>query len=170
MPDEDWPFDDADQHDPLAALRIPVTGAHPGCGYLAAYAGQAEPLLRWPRPDEAEAAILASYIDYLRGKYPEYVQRRMLAQPLDTGDLSALVFAKRATGDWAYRRAHWTEGVFWWPLPEHCEGGRSIALVPLLDHVEKNGGTTEAPEWAAWKSEHPDIFGELTGKAEAANG
>lgn len=116
-----WPFDDADQHDPLAALRIPVTGAYPHHGYLAAYAGQAEPLLHWPRPDGAEAAALASYIGYLRGKYPVHARRR-------------------------------------------------IALVPLLDHVETHGGTTEAPEWTAWKSEHPDIFGELTGKAEAANG
>jgi len=158
MADDDWPFD-ADQHDPLARLRIPVTGAYPEHGYLAAYAGKAEPLLNWPRPDDAEAAVLASYIGYLRGKYTLHAQRRMLARPLDTGDLSALVFAKRGEGDWAYRRAHWTEGVFWWPLPEGCERGRRIALVPLLDHVETSGGVTEAPGWEAWKAAHPDVFG-----------
>lgn len=153
-------FDDADLTDPLTELRIPVTGAHPYRGYLATYAGQADPLLKWPRPDDAEAAILASYIGYLRGKYPEHVQRRMLSQPLDTCDLAALVFAKRGEGDWAYRRAHWTEGVFWWPLPEGCEGGRRLSLMQVLDHVETNNGVTEAPEWEAWKAAHPDIFKE----------
>lgn len=153
-------FDDADLADPLAALRIPVTGAHPYRGYLAAYAGNAEPLLRWPRPDEAEAAVLASYIGYLRGRYPEHARRRMLEQPLDTGDLAALVFAKRGEADWCYRRAHWTEGVFWWPLPENCgDEGRKLSLVQVIDHVETNNGTTEAPGWQAWKAAHPDVFG-----------
>lgn len=154
-----WPFD-ADQNDPLAKLRIPVTGAWPECGYLAAYAGKAEPLLHWPRPDDAEAAVLASYIGYLRGKYAPHVQRRMLAQPLDTGDLSALVFAKRGEGDWVYRRAHWTEGVFWWPLPEGMEHGRRLSLVQVIDHVETNVGTSPAPAWREHKAAHPDIFAE----------
>jgi hypothetical protein len=153
-------FDDADLTDPLTELRIPVTGAHPYRGYLAAFAGNAEPFLRWPRPDDAEAAALASYIGYLRARYPEHVQRRMLEQPLDTGDLAALVFAKRGEGDWAYRRAHWTEGAFWWPLPEGCEEGLRLPLVQVLDHVETNGGATQAPEWEAWKAARPDVFKE----------
>lgn len=152
-------FDDADFGDPLTELRIPVTGAHPYRGYLATYAGKAEPLLRWPRPDDAEAAVLASYIGYLRGKHPEHARRRMLAQPFDTGDLAALVFAKRGEGDWCYRRAHWTEGVFWWPLPEGLPEGRRLSLVQVLDHVETTCGE-EAPEWQAWKAAHPEIFKE----------
>lgn len=152
---DDWPFD-ADRDDPLTEMRIPVTGAWPERGYLAAYAGE----LHWPRPGDAEAAMLASYIGFLRSRYPEHAQKRMLAQPLDTGDLSALVFAKRGEGDWAYRRAHWTEGAFWWPLPENC-GGMRLTLLAVLDHIETNSGTTEAPDWWAWKAAYPDVFGEV---------
>jgi hypothetical protein len=154
-----WPYPDADRNDPLTALRIPVTGAWPGRGYLAAYGGQAERFLKWPRPDEAEIGMLASYIDYQRSKYPPHVQARMLAQLLDTCDLSALVFVKRGEGDWAYRRAHWTETI-WSPPPENC-GGTRLSLLALFDHVETSNGATAAPNWQRWKAAHSDTFGEM---------
>jgi hypothetical protein len=158
MSDNDSRFSDADANDPLAALRIPVTSEWPHHGYLAAYAGHVALTLDWPRPDDAEAATLACYIDYKRSKYERYVQRRMLAEPFDAGDRSAVVFVKRGADDWAYRATHWTSGPFWVPLPEHIDGGLKLSLTALLDNVETSAGTVPAPVWDAWKAVHPDVF------------
>jgi hypothetical protein len=147
-----WPYD-ADRNDPLAALRIPVTSEHPCRGYLASFYMDRQ--LCSPRPTDGEAAMLASYIAYLRTRYQPHVQRRMMSEPLDTGDLSPLIFSKRDAGNWAYRRAHWTEGPFWWP---HFMDGPELTLAALLDHIETSGGASTAPDWSAWKAAHRGVF------------
>lgn len=151
-----WPYD-ADQNDPLTALRIPVTDSSPDRGYLAAFAGRTGLLHDLApgemRPDDSEAALLASYIGYLRSKYNQWAADRMLAEPLDVGDRAAVVFGKRGDGDWVYRRAHWSEGPFWVP-----EDGQKLSLPQLLDSIETWTGGHCNPAWEAWKSAHPGVF------------
>jgi hypothetical protein len=158
----DWPYDDADRDDPLAQLRIPVTDSSPHRGYLAAFAGRTGLLHDLApgemRPDDSEAALLASYIGYLRSKYSQWVADRMLAAPLDVGDRAPVVFAKRGDSDWVYRRSHWRMGPFWVPLPETMEDGQKLSLPQLLDSIETWTAGNCNPAWEAWKSAHPSVF------------
>lgn len=82
-----WPYHDVERDDPLTALRIPVTGRRPRHGFIAAVHGVPDPVLDTDpllRPSEIEAAQIASYINYMRGRvYREGWAQRMLAEPLD---------------------------------------------------------------------------------------
>ncbi|MFJ4787627.1 hypothetical protein [Streptomyces sp. NPDC088794] len=63
MKTADWPYD-ADQHDPLTALRIPVTGTHPGHTYTACFDRDSE-----ARPTDTEAQQIASFIEEYQEHY-----------------------------------------------------------------------------------------------------
>jgi hypothetical protein len=159
-----WPFeDDADEHDPLTASRIAVTGSHPMWCYLVAF-DRGSPA----RPTEAEAVMLASYLDEYKDHWygTEGGYRVKLAQkPLDVdGGANGVIFHKYGDDDWGYRRQSWTRGPRYIPQPprlrelypnESPSGPYSLAQVmdhahTIVDEIHKR--------WLDWKAEHPDVF------------
>jgi hypothetical protein len=148
-----WRYD-ADQNDPLTALRIPVTSEYPRDAYLASFDGLSA--TRYGdtqyRPTGEEAAMLACYIGYLRSRYSANAQQRMLAEPLDVGELATEVFHKHTPGHWRYRRSHWTTGPLWAPYQSP-----PLTLAELLDHIHTCNGNIADP-WQEWKAAHPGVF------------
>jgi hypothetical protein len=161
MPDTDWPYD-ADQDDPLTALRIPVVSEpSPRKAYLACLLIRDDAL--WPsvRPDDAEARMVASYIDRRRDWFNDRWKAKLLAAPLDCdGGAVTYTFRKRPDGGWCYRMHTWTSGCFFWPL-EHGEHARTLTLPELLDHIHGHGEGKPSQPWLDWKAAHPEVFGEV---------
>lgn len=148
----EWPYD-ADEHDPLASLRIPVVASpYPGWKYEVALVisegGLWGPALR---PDDAEVRQIVAYTGYRMEYYNEGWKAKMRRRPLDTdATTNAVVLQKRAEGDWCYRRASWQSG----PSMVPTRDGGHLDLVGLLDKINDL-----APEkWQAWKASHPGAF------------
>lgn len=155
MTTADWPFGtDADRDDPLTALRIPVTNTYCRWVYLAGFDRESE-----ARPTDAEALVLASFVDYQRDWFNETWQARMLAQPLDVeGGHNTTIFHKWAAGDWGYSKRTWTMGPHIWPGPPSYRTVGPLALVGLMDHIYDWGDGGISPRWLAWKAAHPEVF------------
>lgn len=157
-----WPYD-AYQDDPLAALRIPVIGTpHPRWRYEVALvcpdseAGQ--DLYPAERPSKAEAAMVAAYIEYRMEYYNAGWRAKMRKRPLDVDDsTNTVVLWKRGEGDWCYRRDSWRSG----PLVVPVRGGEPVGLDALLDRISGDHAPGMASRWRAWKSAHPEAFGEV---------
>lgn len=151
-----WQYD-ADQHDPLTALRIPVVSAWPDWNYIVAFDRDSD-----ERPTEAEAAMLASflqqYIDYwYNGSY----KARLAERPFDIdGGANGVVFRKYADGDWGYRRRTWTIGPSF--VPEHPRfADRTLGpltLAQLMDRIHTGSDDKPSQRWTAWKAQHPEVF------------
>jgi hypothetical protein len=161
MPDDDWPFD-ADQHDPLAKLRIPVVrNAYPRWKYEVCVviidpadtsldARTFGPALR---PDDREVKQILAELDYRMAYYNESWTAKMRRRPLDVdGSTNTLVLQKLAEGDWRYRRMSFEHGL--WPFYNMTE---RFTLEALLDHVNDFGGTVNE-KWAAHKARYPGVF------------
>jgi hypothetical protein len=160
MSETDWPFD-ADQHDPLAALRIPVvTSLYPGWKYemCVVITSPDSPDDIWGpalRPGEAETRMLAAYLEYKMEWYNAGWQAKMRKRPLDVDSgTNTVVFQKRAEGDWHYRRASWQYG----PLTVGAPDGQPLGLEALLDRIHLYGDDEPAPKWVEWKAAHPEAF------------
>lgn len=163
-PAGEWPYD-ADQHDPLTAMRIPVVGTiHPRYCYLVALCVNEDPeTMLWHglRPTEHEAAMVRSLIDYQRSRFnPGYVARTLDSRPLDIdGGHNTLTLIKRGEGDWAYRRDTWEFGP---PLVPNTWQGmeQPLDLPGLLDRINGYGnkGAEPNPNWEHWKADHADVF------------
>lgn len=145
---------DADQDDALTALRIPVTCFKPDKYYLVTFDRESA-----ERPTDREARIIASYIDFQaerwlsRRRQQERDQRLFDIEPGHNTE----TLHKRGPDQWAYRRWSWTQGYLF--LPPWDDPAAQLGLVPLLDRM-KGHTTGPNPEWEAWKSAHPDVFGE----------
>src|SRR5438128_3530974 len=117
-----WPFGtDADEHDPLTKLRIPVTGAHPMWRYIATFDRDSE-----ARPTDLEAVQLASYIEQYKVYFfgaDGWYKRKLEEKPLDV-DAVTRIFHKWGDGDWSYRIETWTSGPFWVPMAPSSRGGQ----------------------------------------------
>ena len=165
-----WPFGtDADENDPLTKLRIPVvTSFNPMWKYIAAYIDVDSGPYSWgsqARPTDAEAAMLASYIDeYIHYFLGDRERQRMLKRPLDVeGRVVTRVFVKYGPDDWGYRVVTWQYGSLFVPGPpsqrgtehEHPKhpGPLSLAQVMDLDH------SIYLKRWLGWKAAHPEVFG-----------
>lgn len=159
----DWPYD-ADRDHPLAALRIPVTSSHPDYWYLIAFDREST-----AQPTDAEAKMLASYLDFVREWFNESWKKRMLAKPLDTDPgQNTVIFHKWADGDWGYRRATHVYGPLFWP--GYPGGDRRLgpySLPALLDHLQQYGDDEPRPAWVKWKAEHADVFPAADGEARS---
>ncbi len=147
---DDWPYD-ADRDDPLTALRIPVTSAYPEWTYIAVFDRESP-----ERPTDAEAAMIASFIDeYKHHWYDSWFRDKILTRHLDVEARQiTTVFHKRGPGQWAYRRVTWETGPFM--IPPHGEPG--LPLASLMDHVHTIGDEV-MEHWTTWKAGHPDVFG-----------
>jgi hypothetical protein len=152
-----WPFEDARQDDPLAALRIPVVSSpYPRWKYEVALVISDDDL--WGpalRPDEAEVRQIVAFLGYRMEYYNESWKAKMRRRPLDVdGTTNTVTLMKRADGDWRYRKATWEHGP--WPFYDMPE---RFTLEGLLDHIN-DFGSQPNPKWRAWKAAHPEAFGE----------
>jgi hypothetical protein len=163
---DDWPFDEADQHDPLAKLRIPVLqNPYPMWKYEVCVviidpaddsldARTFGPALR---PTDLEVKQILAELDYRMDWYRESWKAKMRERPLDVDSgTNTLILQKRAEGDWRYRRMSFEHGL--WPFYNMTQ---RFTLEALLDHINDL-----VPEkWAAWKARYPEAFGELANRA-----
>lgn len=175
----DWPFGtDADEHDPLTKLRIPVVSSfNPRWFYVAAFLGvvtdgpdhlKGPPFGSNARPTDAEAQMLVSFLLEHRhywfgdGGYARKMDRR----PLDVdGGWNTVVFIKYGTGDWGYRRVSWQYGPAFVPpppgirerRPDEASGG-PLPLERVMDRVHSFGDGEPMRHWADWKAAHPEVF------------
>jgi hypothetical protein len=152
-----WPFEDADQHDPLAALRIPVVrNPYPRWKYEVALVITDDDL--WGpalRPDEAEVRQIAAFLEWRMEYYNSSWKAKMRRRPLDAdSSTNTVTLMKRAEGDWRYQKATWRHGP--WPF---CDMPERFTLERLLDHINDYGGEPN-PKWRAWKAAHPEAFPE----------
>lgn len=151
----DWPFD-ADQNDPLAALRIPVVSSpHPRWKYEVALVISDSDL--WGpaiRPSDAEVRMIVAYIEWRMEYYNAGWKAKMRKRPLDVGNsTNTVTLMKLADGDWRYQKATWRHGS--WPF---CNMTERFTLEALLDHIN-SFGSEPSPKWQAWKDAHPEAFG-----------
>lgn len=159
-----WPFGtDADHDDPLTDLRIAVTGSHPMWRYLVAFDRESE-----ARPTEAEAAMLASYLDEYKDHW--YGQRgyraEMEERALDVdGGANGVIFHKWGEDDWGYRRQSYTMGwLFSVPFPACREQypqesqGAPFSLLALMDRMHTIGDDQPMQRWLNWKAAHREVF------------
>lgn len=156
-----WPFGtDADQHDPLTRLRIPVTSAHPMWRYIATFDRNSE-----ARPTDLEAAQLASYIEQYKDYFfNDWYKAALLERPLDV-DAVTRIFHKWGPDDWSYRVDTWQYGPLWVPVSPRQRGGDyddakvgPLTLVQVMDRDKHMGTDYPDKAWIEWKAEHSEVF------------
>lgn len=168
-----WPFGtDAKENDPLTKLRIPVVDSfNPGWKYVAAYMDVDRSKYSWgskERPTDAEAAMLASFIEeYKHHWFNEWYKARLLERPLDVDSgCNTTVFVKYGTDDWGYRRCSWTYGPLYVPVGPGLRGGEydkdkqpgPLTLVQVMDRCHTIVDDV-MPHWLRWKADRPEVFG-----------
>lgn len=155
-----WPFD-ADQHDPLTALRIAVTSSHPGWYYLVSFDSESP-----DRPTDTEAAMLASFLDEYKDHWygDSSYRSRMERRPLDVdGGANGVIFHKWGPDDWGYRRHSYTRGHLFSVVPPALRGKYDdgipgpLSLAALMDRIHTIGDEP-MPRWVAWKAARPEVF------------
>jgi hypothetical protein len=172
-----WPFGtDANEHDPLTALRIPVVSSfNPGWRYVAAFlkpVDEGPDYLKGPpfgsseRPTGAEAQMIATFIqEYIQHWFNDGYQRKLAQRALDVDSgCKTIVFIKYGEDDWGYRNAEWQYGhTFVPPGPSYRErypqeaGGGPLTLEQVMDRKHTIG---DGPmrHWLDWKAAHPEVF------------
>jgi hypothetical protein len=153
-----WPFDDADQDDPLTVLRIPVVRtSHPRWKYEVALVIGSEDETIWKpglRPDEPEVRQIVAELEWRMTYYNEGWKAKMRRRPLDVdSSTNTVVLQKFAEDDWRYRRASHEHGM--WPF---YNNPKRFTLEALLDHINDYGDEPN-PKWRAFKAAHPEAFG-----------
>jgi hypothetical protein len=162
----EWPYD-ADEHDPLTKLRIPVVGsAWPRWYYIVAFdSGRLDD--ETFRPTDLEAAMLRSYLDhYIARWHGESFKAKHRKRPFDIdGGANGLIFRKWGEGDWAYRRRSWQMGPTYFPMNPQIRARQPngnplgpLSLAEVMDHTH-TVGDEPMPHWLEWKAAHPEVFG-----------
>lgn len=109
--------------------------------------------LRIDMPTENEAAMLASYQDYLltsrRYVDAQVEEMRRAGRFYVDEERNSYVFVKRQEQGWAYTPS--ARGLTLWPAPGEYEFDE---LVRLLDHIEQS----QHLRWQEWKDAHPGVF------------
>ncbi|MDX3354707.1 hypothetical protein PV703_15615 [Streptomyces sp. ME01-24h] len=158
---EAWKYD-ADENDPLTALRIPVTSEFPNFGYTACFDRESE-----ARPTDAEAQMIASFIEEYQEHWfgDGWWRQKMLALPFDLDCRTTTVFHKWADDDWSYRCVTWQYGPFWVPVAPRLRGGEydekklpAMPLVQVMDRIHHVGTEYPSKHWLAWKDARPEVF------------
>jgi hypothetical protein len=157
-----WPFD-AYRDDPLTALRIPVIGSpYPRYRYEVALVCPDSPagqdLYPALRPDGAETAAIAAYLELRMERYDASWKAKMRRRPLDTDSgANTVILWKHGTDNWCYRRSSWRSGAL--VVPSTFDGEGPVGLDALLDRItgEFTPGTPGS-RWQEWKTAHPELF------------
>lgn len=162
MPDQDWPYD-ADQHDPLTALRIPAVGSPwPRWHYIVAFdTGRLDDEPQ--RPTDHEAQMLASFLqEYIDHWYNATWRHKLGERPFDIdGGANGVVFRKWGDDDWGYRRRTWEYGPTYVPAHPRIRGEKSpgpLTLLQVMDRTHTFGDDGPMRRWVDWKAAHPDVF------------
>ena len=157
-----WKYD-ADEHDPLTALRIPVTGSHPGWTYTACFDRESE-----QRPTDVEARQIASFIEEYQERWfgNGSWRQQQQAKAFDMDCYTTTVFHKWADDDWSYRCVTWQYGPMWVPVFPRQRGSQyddpklsAMTLVQVMDRIHHVGTKYPSKHWLEWKAAHPDVFG-----------
>lgn len=151
-----WRYD-ADENDPLTALRIPVTSDYPDFHYTACFDRESR-----QRPTDAEARMIASFIEEYQSRWfgDGAWRQEQLAKPFDMDCPTTTVFHKWAADDWSYRNRMWQAGPHWSPAGPRLRNTQydtsrlkgPLSLLELMDAIAR--GTV----WDRWKADHPDVF------------
>lgn len=161
----EWPYD-ADQHDPLTALRIPVVGsAWPGWAYIVALdSGRLDD--ECFRPTDVEAARLRSFLDeYIAYFYNESYKVTLAELPFDIdGGAAGRIFRKWGPDDWGYRISTWQRGPTYVPAHPRIRAREKnpvgpLTLVKVMDRIHTHGIDEPCARWVEWKAAHPEVFG-----------
>lgn len=159
-----WPFGkDADEHDPLTALRIAVTERHPHHPYLVGFDRESG-----ARPTDREATMLASYLTEYKVHWYGAQQDAgywctLSKRPLDVdGGANGVVFHKYGDNDWGYRRNSWHTPAGFSPESPQTREWAEVTIGPMtleevMDHAHKIVDHIDK-RWLKWKADHPDVF------------
>lgn len=157
-------FTDADlTHEWVARWRIPLV-AHPYPRWkyevaLVVPRGEHPDVWATIWPDESEAQVIGSYIDYRRSYYRDSYTKQMLARPLDVdSSTNTVILLKTATG-WRYRRASFSSGGLWPYITMPDEQAKypptRDGLIALIRRINDMGSS-----FAEWAAGHPEVWGE----------
>lgn len=161
MKTADWPYD-AGRDDPLTAMRIPVTGTHPGWLYTACFDRDSE-----ARPTDIEAQQIASFIEEYQERWfgNGSWRKKQQAQAFDMDCYTTTVLHKWATDDWSYRCVTWQHGPLWVPVFPRQRGSEHdkhqlgpLTLVQVMDRVHHVGTEYPSKHWLEWKAARPEVF------------
>ncbi|MEW2266925.1 hypothetical protein [Streptomyces sp. NPDC047868] len=167
-----WPFGtDANENDPLTALRIPVvTSFNPEWKYVAAYIDVDTGKYSWgsqERPTDAEAAMLASFIEeYKNHWFNQTYKARLLLRPLDVDSgCNTTIFVKYGENDWGYRLCSWEYGPMYVPTKPQSRGTEHeyakhpgpLGLEQVMD-LRHTVVDEAMPHWLNWKATYPEVF------------
>lgn len=127
------------------ALCVPAAGEQPN---------QFVPSTLWPEEDEAR--VVGSAIDFRRSYYTDHWQRRMLAHRLDYDPHTNPVILVKQSDGWRYHKPTWRDQM--WSI--RPKPGTAAGLIELLDCA------LSGPDWDRWKLAHPDVFaaGQVTAR------
>lgn len=148
---DEWKFD-ADQHDPLTALRIPVVSAYGhDWNYIVMFDRDSA-----ERPTDSETAMLVSYLGhYIDHWYNDSYKAKLAQRPFDVdGGANGVVFHKYGPDDWGYRRRSWSMGPKFVPAWDRKEPS---TLAQVMDRIY-TFGDEPSKRWLDWKAAHPEIF------------
>ena len=157
-------FTDADlTHEWVARWRIPLlANPYPRWRYEVALAvprGDRPDLYGAVWPDEAEAEVIGSYVDYRRSHYRDRYAKEMLERPLDVDATTNTVILLKTESGWRYRLDSWRHGA--WPFfndpDEQAKYPPTKAGLIALIHRINDLGTS----FAEWAAEHSEIWGEV---------
>ncbi|WP_329047068.1 hypothetical protein [Streptomyces sp. NBC_01422] len=172
MTSDAWPFGtDAKQDDPLTKLRIPVvTSFNPEWKYVATFIDVDTSRYSWgsgERPTDAEAVMLASFIEeYKHHWFRESYHRKLAQRPLDVDSgCNTTIFIKYGTDDWGYRMCSWQYGPMYVPVSPKQRGGERdydkcpgpLTLEQVMDR-RHTIGDGPMKHWLDWKAQHPEVF------------
>ena len=158
-------FTDADlTHEWVARWRIPLlANPYPRWKYEVALSvprGDRPDLYGAVWPDESEAEVIGSYIDYRRSYYREGYAKEMLDRALDVDGTTNTVILLKTEGGWRYRRDSFSAGGVWPYFNDTKEQAKypptKAGLIALVHRINDLGCS-----FSHWAAEHPEVWGEV---------
>lgn len=162
-------FTDADlTHAWVARWRIPLlANPFPRWNYEVALVvprGDRADLYGTVWPDESEAEVIGSFIDYRRSYYRDGYAKEMLERQFDVDATTNTVILLKTETGWRYRRASFTSGGVWPYFDDAVEQAKypptKAGLVALIRRINDLGCS-----FAHWADAHPEVWAEAVAKS-----